>query len=114
MSDGYVEEITIESVIFRVSQEYGALVVYVDVPPLFDHWDVEVWTPGRSSDYGIGDKKIATVPAIGKLVNGEKVEVAVFPRLIPATYLVQGATKYKQITIFPGWISELDLRSRRK
>ncbi len=106
MPNGYVEKLTIESVVFRVPREYAALVVYFD-----DYWgkksNAEVWTISPTNP-DVYEKQVATVPAIKKMLNGKEVYVSVFPRLEPGTYMVRIPGYHKKVTLFPGYISEVD------
>src|SRR6266536_2382023 len=93
MDDSYVEQLTIETVVFRVPQAYAALVVY-----FADHWgrnnaDASVWTsnPTTYPNVPVPDKLVATVPARMRMVNGQKRYVSVFPHLEPETYIVIAA-----------------------
>jgi hypothetical protein len=106
MPNEYVEKLTIESVVFRVPQEYAALVVYFD-----SYWgkmgtNASVWTL-FPDDRDLKDKRVATVPSIMKILNGEEEYVSVFPRLEPGTYIVTVPGYQKTITLFPGYISEV-------
>jgi hypothetical protein len=107
MSDGYVEKLTIESVVFRVPQEYAALVVYVGN---YTKGNVHVYTI-KPDYFDMPDERIATVPPVKKVVNGKEVYVSVFPRLPAGTYHVSNLHNKKTITLFSGFISEVDLSS---
>jgi hypothetical protein len=90
------EPIRIDGVMFDLSKDCGALVVYCN-----EHFR------GRS----VGSQEHCIwANVVERNVNGERRLVAVFPRMAPNTYLIWSNFRSAYVTVFAGHVAEIDWR----
>src|SRR2546423_1900973 len=105
MSGEYREfqSIRIEGVVLGISQEYGAIVVYTKK-------DLR----GKSVEIFLreGYKNRMNANIVERIVNGQSMFAAVFPRVKPDNYIVDGPKRdqFEYVTVFPGSVAEVDWR----
>ncbi|SRR6266567_2897642 len=104
--DEFFGKIHMEGVIYGVSNEYGALVVYTKV-------DERGQTLRLSPEGNYSENTAFANVVIKQYVLDEVLGVAVFPHLPPGTYTLEMQNKlypHTQITVFPGHVAEVDWR----
>jgi hypothetical protein len=101
----YFERLQVRGVVFGLSEETGALVVYQ--PPS---------QRGRTVDANLKNERGGTAQkfhanTVERTIDDKEVFAAIFPRLPTGTYDVVGyGDIVRGLTIFPGEVAEIDWR----